>query len=90
MDEENPKAKLDGICRVTKIGPTGIEWICVKPVHDKVYYRRTSDRNHRKGDPIFSNNPSVDRHVFVNRWPNRKGVYHGHEEAEAGSCQEEA
>lgn len=60
------------ICGVGHIGPTGIEWICIKKPHDTVYFRKSSDRSHHRGDPVFSNNAGVGRHYMVNRWPNRE------------------
>lgn len=69
---EDPRAKEKGICGVTFIGSTGIEWICVKKVHAKVYTRNTSGYGYRKGDPIFSSSRTADSHYFVNRWPNRE------------------
>lgn len=70
--EEDDRVKREGICGVTRIGPSGIEWICVKQVHGKVYERKTSGRTYKKGDPIFSESMSNFQHYFVNRWPNRK------------------
>jgi hypothetical protein len=58
MDEIKPK------CGVTRrIGR--FEWICIKPVHATIYSRR-------RGGIAFENNPGVDKHYFVNRYPNRK------------------
>lgn len=54
------------ICGVTRTGPTGIEWICVKKVHAKIYQGRN-------GKMVYDNNPGADRHFYVNRYPNRKG-----------------
>lgn len=68
---EDPRVR-EGICGVTHIGCTGIEWICVIPPHAKVYNRRTSSKTHKKGDLIFNTNKKVDQHYFVNRWPNRQ------------------
>lgn len=59
------------ICGVVRVGATGIEWICVRPVHAQVYVRRTSGQRYVRGDPKFSTNPSVDQHYFQRRYPNR-------------------
>lgn len=67
---EDPRVR-EGICGVTT-HTANFEWICVKKVHAKIYTRHTSTRAYRKGDPKFGTNPNVDRHYFVNRWPNRK------------------
>lgn len=69
--QQDPRVTSD-ICGWTHIGPTGIEWICIKKPHGEVYRRNKSSRNHRRGDLIFSDNPSVDRHYCINRWPNRE------------------
>lgn len=74
MVAEDPRAKKSGICGVTTVGGSGIEWICVNPVHGETYMRKSSDRHHRKGELIFSNNPKADQHFMVRRWPNRNGV----------------
>jgi hypothetical protein len=63
-EDEHPSAKQHGICGVV-IQSGEIEWICVKSVHAAIYQGRS-------GKLIFSNNPSSDRHFFVNRYPNRK------------------
>lgn len=60
----DPRTERHDICGVTFIGATGIEWICIKEVHAKIY---TS----RKGKVVYDTNPNADRHYFVNRWPNR-------------------
>jgi hypothetical protein len=59
------------ICGVISIGGTGLEWICIKPIHGEVYKRRTSGQRYSKGDPFYSTNPSVDQHYFVRRYQNR-------------------
>ena len=74
--QEDPRVANE-ICGIGFIGPTGIEWICIKKPHDILYFRRKGDENHRRGDPIYSSNPGVDRHYMVNRWPNRKKVDYG-------------
>ena len=66
--EEDERAQREGICGVTKIGATGINWICVRKVHDKEYRRR---HGRRSGERIEDNNPAVDQHYFVRRWRNR-------------------
>lgn len=87
---EDPRVTGD-ICGVTQIGASGIEWICIKATHGKIYIRKTPSHRHHRGEMIFSNNPQVDAHYFVNRWPNRrKGLYHGDEEAEAPAGDGEA
>lgn len=52
-------------CRVTTMVGS-IEFICIRKVHAKVYNRV---RSTPVGAPIFENNPSVDRHYFVRRYP---------------------
>ncbi len=69
--EEDPRLEGD-ICGITHVGPQGIEWICARKPHGKIYTRNKSSNRHRKGDFIFSNNPQVDAHYFINRWPNRE------------------
>lgn len=71
------------ICGHTIVG-AGVEWICVLPPHDKIYMRHTKGR---RGEVIFSNNPSVNRHYMVNRWPNRSKETdpYGNESSEEGS-----
>lgn len=69
MDE---RAKQKGICGVTTVGGTGIEWVCIRQVHGAVYTRNRGDRNHRKGDVIYSTTPNSERHYYVPKWPNRK------------------
>lgn len=56
-----PHTAIDapGSCRATHIGGTGIEWICIAPVH-------ATEASIRAG------NPQVDRHIFVRRYPNRE------------------
>lgn len=68
---EDPRAQREGICGVTTMGATGIEWICIKPAHAKIYTRRSGDRTHKKGEVIFSDSPQADQHYFVNRYPYR-------------------
>ena len=68
---EDDRAKQEGICGVTFIGGSGIEWICIEKVHAEIYYRKSSDRTHRKGALIYSEGFRADQHYFVNRWPNR-------------------
>jgi hypothetical protein len=67
----DPRTEDEGICGVTFIGSTGIEWVCIAHVHAKAYVRKSSDARHLKGSLIFNNNRRVDAHYFVNRWPNR-------------------
>lgn len=64
---EDPRAQKDDICRLTFIGATGIEWICIRKVHYKIY-------KGKKNRYIPSNNPNVDRHYWVPRYPNRKEI----------------
>lgn len=71
VQPEQDERVVSGICRVTYIGSTGIEWICINKPHAKIYQRHHSSQNGRWSSPIFSNNPGVDRHYFINRWPNR-------------------
>jgi hypothetical protein len=62
----DPRIKETGICGITCIGGSGIEWVCIRQVHAKVYNR------HKNGAPIYDNNRRADQHYFVPRWPNRK------------------
>ena len=64
------RTQREGICKVSYVGPTGIVWVCVKKVHAKVYYR--GKRSKRAGEMIFENNPGVDKHYFVNKYPRGK------------------
>jgi hypothetical protein len=68
---EDQRAQEPGICGVTTIGGTGIEWVCVRSVHAKVYQRRTGDRTHHRGEPIYQDGGKADQHVFVPRYPGR-------------------
>lgn len=56
---------------MTVVGGTGMEWVCVRPVHAKVYQRRSSDRTHKKGDPVYSDNKAANAHHFRRKYPNR-------------------
>lgn len=65
-------------CGVVRIGGTGLEWVCVLPVHAKVYTRRTTSGRNKKGDPIYPSGSQhdgralqADRHLFVRRYPTR-------------------
>lgn len=62
-DLEDPRAKAHGICGHTIVGGLGIEWICIKQVHDREYWRKD-------GRSAFYDK-AADRHYFVPRWPNR-------------------
>lgn len=84
MYEEDTRVQ-NHICGVTKIGSTGIEWICIKTPHAEIYERHSSSSTHPRGGLIFSNNPKADAHYFVNRWPNREKDHYGYEETEASS-----
>lgn len=75
-EEDDPRIEQD-ICGIKTTDIAGREWICINKPHDTVYFRRTSDRTHHRGDPIFSSNPSVGKHYMVNRWPNREKVDYG-------------
>jgi hypothetical protein len=59
------------ICGLTKIGASGIEWICINPPHDKDYIRRSGDKTHYRGTYKPSSNPKTDQHYWVNRYPYR-------------------
>lgn len=63
-DIPDPRTLVPGICGVTSVGGLGIEWICIKKVHAKIYHNR-------KGGIIYDNNKNADRHYMVNRYPNR-------------------
>lgn len=71
MPEEDPRIKVPGICGVTIMGASGIEWICIRKVHQIVYHRRVSDRSHTRGDMVFAENPNSAFHYVVPRWPGR-------------------
>jgi hypothetical protein len=60
----DPRADKGNLCGVSFIGSTGIEWICIKPVHAKL-------RKRKNGRVELESNPEVDRHYYVNKWPNR-------------------
>lgn len=45
------------ICAMTKLSPCGVEYICIKPRHPKVYERRA-------GGGYYE-------HYMVKRWPYR-------------------
>lgn len=63
-DTPDPRVEKEGICGVTFTGSTGIEWVCVKDTHQKIYPDK------RYGFRL-QDNPSVHRHYFVNKWPHR-------------------
>ena len=71
-DEPDPRTEAPGICGATRIGSTGIEWVCIKPVHGTAYTRKRGDRTHRAGDLIINDTRTSVAHYMVNRWPNRK------------------
>lgn len=60
----DPRAEKEDICGVTWIGGTGIEWICINPVHDKVYKTK-------RGEYTPSTSPKVHQHYMVPRYPMR-------------------
>lgn len=66
--EQDPEAKWaylskpKDICGLIKT-VNGREWICIKAVHDKAYTRKN-------GTEFMSNNPDVNKHYFVRRFPN--------------------
>lgn len=61
----DPRTEQSGICGVVDHRGGPIEWVCINPVHADVY-------RSRRGKTIYSSNPRVDQHYFVNRYPNRK------------------
>lgn len=65
--EKNPRTEAPHICGVTQVGSLGIEWVCVKKVHAKIYFRRN-------GKMFEDTRPNADRHYFVPRWLNRPQV----------------
>lgn len=77
-NEPDLRSLKAGICGVTFIGSTGIEWICVKPVHNPEYTRKSPNRNGGRkinGTGGWEDRGIVapaDKHYFANRWPNRK------------------
>lgn len=77
-NETDIRALKDDICGVTFIGSTGVEWICVKQVHNPEYTRNRPGRSGTRkvnGTGGWEDRGIVapaDKHYFVNRWPNRK------------------
>lgn len=78
-----PTAGRPEICGVTKMGATGIEWVCVRKVHDRAYRRRSTDSTHQGEVSGTGAHPErfgpasaapADRHYYVNRWPNRESL----------------
>lgn len=69
--EPDPRTEAPGICGVTYIGGTGLEWICIRPVHSKTYQRNNGDRTHNKGDLIYQDGGAADQHYMVTRWKYR-------------------
>lgn len=61
---EDPRAQRPETCRVTTVTGSGREWICIKPVHAKMYRRKD-------GRMMEDLNPNADRHYFVPRYPLR-------------------
>lgn len=62
---EDKRLERPELCRVVKmVGPH--EFICIRKVHAKVYSRV---RSTPVGAPIFADNPSVDQHYMVRRYP---------------------
>ena len=61
--EEDERAQGEDLCRVTEIGGTGIEWICIKKVHSKQYKR--------KGRYGVTWSLGSEHHYFVRRYPDR-------------------
>lgn len=64
-----------GICGITFVGSTGIEWVCIAKPHDEGYRRKT-----RSGEAFGTGShpergiygaPKSERHHMVNKWPNR-------------------
>lgn len=79
-DREDPRIG-PGICGITYVGGTGLEWVCIKAPHDPEYRRRSTDAHHQgyvsgtnshPERPPGVQAPPADRHYFVPRWPNRK------------------
>ena len=62
--EPDPRTEREGICRITFTGATGIEWICIRDVHQPVYRAK-------RGETIFADTPNAAFHYFVPRWPGR-------------------
>lgn len=67
-----------GICGHVEVGGLGIEWVCVREPHGKVYRRR---RRSRHGSPYETDQDQQpprpgetvqgDRHYMVRRYPHR-------------------
>lgn len=61
----DPRTDRPGLCGITRTGATGIEWICIRPVHAK-----WEDR-HRPAYDSRGNPAQAERHYFVRRYPYR-------------------
>jgi hypothetical protein len=77
----DPRTQRPEICRVTYVGGSGLEWVCIRPVHAPAYRRRSTDRTHQGEVSGTGAHPErfgpvsaapADRHWFINRWPNRE------------------
>lgn len=60
-------------CGVSFIGSSGIEWTCIKDVHDVGYDRKT---NKKKGAAYGTGGsreraPTSEQHYFVRKYPNQ-------------------
>lgn len=65
VDVPDPRTEKDDICGVTFTGATGIEWICIKEIHQKTYPMK------KPPGYRLQESPSVHQHYFVNKWPHR-------------------
>lgn len=67
MEDENridPRAEKPGICGV-EFESENYTWVCIRKVHDKMYSTRA-------GRMVPSNNPSVNHHYLVKKYPWRR------------------
>lgn len=77
---EDPRSLKPDICHVIKIGVTGVEWVCIKSVHNTEYRRKATDATHHgfvdgtgahPERPFGMRAPKADQHYFVRRYPYR-------------------
>lgn len=82
-DTPDPRTEEPGICGISYVGATGIEWVCIAKVHDQGYKRKSTDPHH-KGYAYGTGShperyftlqaPPAERHYFVVRYPHRLHV----------------
>lgn len=66
-DVVDPRIEKPGACRVSIERKDGNKWICINPVHDAMY-------KSKRGGYVPSNNPQVNYHYFVKKYPYREKV----------------